>query len=133
VILSIVEKSGYLERIKWGIKQYFGNEIQTHQENEIESLKWKSMKLELILNTKIIGFIEKYCKLSKISKAEFIASLILARLDCIRACPEIILDYIKNNGKFFEDLKEGLKEYYRRLIYMKGKHQNGGTRNDGAK
>ncbi len=133
VILSIVEKSGYLERIKCGIKQYLGEEIQTLQENntesKIESLKWKSMNLELILNTKIIGFIEKYCKLTKISKAEFIAFLILTRLDSIRTCPEIILDYMKKSDKFFEDLKEGVKEYYGEIIFQKKNHQNGGTHN----
>lgn len=133
VILSIVEKSGFLELIGHGLKKYFGEEIQTILESDIvsnvESLKWKSMNLELILNTKIIGFIEKYCKLTKISKAEFIAFLILARLDCIRTCPEIILDYMKNSDKFFQDLKEGVKEYYGKIISQKEKHQNGGTHN----
>jgi len=96
VFLSIVEKNGVLELIKGGLKQYFGEEIQAIQENDIEPkikpLKWKSMNLELTLNKKITRFIEKYCKLSNISKAEFITLLITARLDCIHACPEIVFE-----------------------------------------
>lgn len=124
-ILSLFEKNGVLELMRCGVRQYFGEEYQAMQENDIEpkikSLKWKSMNLELTLNKKIIRFIEKYCKLSNISKAEFTALLITARLDCIRTCPEMILDYVKNIDKFFEELKEGVKDYYGNTIIERKK------------
>ena len=128
VILSIVEKNGVLEFIRHGLNQYFGEEIQENDiKPKIKSLKWKSMNLELTLNKKITRFIEKYCKLSNISKAEFIALLIAARLDCIRTCPEIILDYVKNIDEFFDELKEGINDYYGSTICQKEKTKNGGT------
>ncbi len=125
VILSIVEKNGFLELIGHGRDEYFGYELQAIQESDTvpktELIKWKSMNLELKLNKNIIEFIEKYCRLSNMSKAEFIALLIIDRLDCIRACPEMILDYMGNSDEFFKDLKEGIDNYYGKTIIQKEK------------
>lgn len=125
VILSIVEKNGFLELIGQGRDEYFGYELQAIQESDTvpktELIKWKSVNLELKLNKNIIGFIEKYCRLSNTSKAELIALLIIARLDCIRTCPEMILDYVGNNDEFFKELEEGINSYYGKTIIQKEK------------
>ena len=119
-ILSIVEKSGVKERLKVGLNQYFGENFPPSLEKDnrykTESLEYATVNLELKLPEKLFKFIEKYCKISNISKEEFITFLIITRLSYICSSPEIILNYIKSKDDFFEDLKEGVNSFYKDTI-----------------
>ena len=125
IILSIVEKSGFIESLKVGLNQYFGENFPPSLEKDnrykTESLEYETVNLELNLPKKLFNFMEKYCKISNISKEEFITVLIITRLSYICSSPEIILNYIKKKDDFFEDLKEGVKSFYKNTI-TKRKH-----------
>jgi len=137
LILSIVEKSGFIERLKVGLNQYFGEifspDLDEDNGYEIESLECETINLELEFPEKLFNFIEEYCNISKISKETFLTSLIMNRLSYICSSPEVILDYVNNSDKFFAGLKEGVKDYYGDTIYQKEKNKNGVNRNDEPK
>lgn len=130
-ILSIVEKSGLLERLRLGLNQYYGDENHLKLEKEEvcirESIKIDIINLEIELPEKLISFIRKYCEISNMSIEDFMAFLIVARLHYIYSSPEVIFNYIKNVDNFFEDLKEGVKDYHGKTIIQQETHQRGET------
>lgn len=88
--------------------------------------KNKELGALLKLLEKLINYIKKCCKISNISKEEFITTLLITRLSYICSSPEIILNYIKNKDEFFEDLKEGANNFYKHKI-IKRITSKGGT------
>ncbi len=108
------------ENLKVGLNQCFGENLLPNPEKynryNTESLEYKTINLELKSSEKLINFVEKYCKISNISKEEFITILIITRLSYIYSSPGMTINYIKSKDDFFEDLKEGVNNFYKNTI-----------------
>ncbi len=116
----ILKKSGFLERLRVGINQYYGKERHEIKQNSKESKgikdNYEIIDITLKLPNKLISFINTICEISNIKKENLFSFLIIARLEYIYSNPEVLYDYINGEGGIYEGLREGINKYYENKV-----------------